>query len=105
MVQEGLAHLCLIGSATTIQKAKVEMSLPRKRGAAAAGYDTAYKNFLNRASLDSLHHMAQLFPMHEIFGLKVASRVKEFGRKCFAFGIADLPGEMWASDLAGLAIA
>lgn len=49
-VQEGLAHLCLIGSATTIQKAKIEMSLPRKRGAAAAGYDTAYTTFLNRAS-------------------------------------------------------
>ena len=49
-MQEGLANLCLIGSATTISKAKVEMSMPRKRGAAAAGYDTAYKTFLNRAS-------------------------------------------------------
>ena len=49
-LQEGLANLCLIGSATTISKAKIEMSMPRKRGAAAAGYDTAYKTFLNRAS-------------------------------------------------------
>lgn len=48
LITEGLAHLCLIGSATTLQKAKIEMTMPRKRGAAAAGYDTAYKNFLNR---------------------------------------------------------
>lgn len=50
-MQEGLAHLCLVGSATTLQKAKVEMSMPRKRGAAAAGFDTAYKNFLDRVSI------------------------------------------------------
>lgn len=53
-MQEGLAHLCLIGSATTIQKAKVEMSMPRKRGAAAAGFDTAYKNFLDRVCSHAL---------------------------------------------------
>ena len=40
--------MCLVGSAVTLQKAKVEMSMPRKRGAAAAGFDTAYKNFLDR---------------------------------------------------------
>jgi len=54
-MQEGLAHLCLIGSATTLQKAKIEMTMPRKRGAAAAGYDTAYKNFLNRVTTPPPH--------------------------------------------------
>ena len=55
-MQEGLAHLCLVGAATTLQKAKVEMSMPRKRGAAAAGFDTAYKNFLDRVSHIDIYH-------------------------------------------------
>jgi protein pelota len=37
--QEGLAHVCLVGTSTTVIRAKVESNLPRKRGAAAAGYD------------------------------------------------------------------
>jgi hypothetical protein len=43
--QEGLANVCLVGSSTTVLRAKVESSLPRKRGAAAAGYDKALDSF------------------------------------------------------------
>ena len=49
-VQEGLAHVCLVGSSTTIQKAKIESSIPRKRGAAAAGYDKALQSFFNKVT-------------------------------------------------------
>ena len=49
-VQEGLAHMCLVGSSTTVQKAKIESSIPRKRGAAAAGYDKALQSFFNKVS-------------------------------------------------------
>lgn len=48
--QEGLANVCLVGSSTTILKAKVEANLPRKRGAAAAGYDKALESFFNKVS-------------------------------------------------------
>ena len=47
-LQEGLANVCLVGSSTTVQKAKVESSIPRKRGAAAAGYDKALQSFFNK---------------------------------------------------------
>lgn len=49
-MQEGLAHVCLVGSSTTMQKAKIESSIPRKRGAAAAGYDKALQSFFNKVS-------------------------------------------------------
>lgn len=40
--------MCLVGSCATIVKARVEASLPRKRGAAAAGYDKALERFFAR---------------------------------------------------------
>lgn len=48
LITEGLAHLCLVGSACTVTKAKIESSMPRKRGAAAAGYDKAIEKFYAR---------------------------------------------------------
>ncbi len=36
---EGIANVCLVGSSTTMVRAKIECNLPRKRGAAALGYD------------------------------------------------------------------
>eukprot|EP00897_Mesotaenium_endlicherianum_P004863 jgi/Mesen1/4404/ME000225S03393 len=39
MMQEGLANLCLVGGSVTTVKARIETSMPRKRGPAIAGYD------------------------------------------------------------------
>ena len=44
-MQEGLATVCLVGSSCTLQRARIEASMPRKRGAAAAGYDKALDSF------------------------------------------------------------
>jgi hypothetical protein len=49
-VQEGLANVCLVGASITVVAAKVEGSIPRKRGAAAAGYDKALDRFFDKAS-------------------------------------------------------
>ena len=43
--QEGLANVCLVGGSVTVVKAKIEANLPRKRGAALAGYDKAITSF------------------------------------------------------------
>ena len=43
--QEGLATVCLVGSSCTLQRARIETNMPRKRGAAAAGYDKALDSF------------------------------------------------------------
>jgi hypothetical protein len=47
-LQEGLAHLCLVGSSTTLVRAKIEANLPRKRGPAIAGYDKAWDKFMDQ---------------------------------------------------------
>lgn len=47
LITEGLAQVCLVGSSTTLVRAKIEANLPRKRGASAAGYDKAWDKFLN----------------------------------------------------------
>lgn len=48
VLQEGLANLCLVGSSCTLQRARIETSMPRKRGAAAAGYDKALESFFRK---------------------------------------------------------
>ena len=50
ILQEGLANVCLVGASITVVAAKVEGSIPRKRGAAAAGYDKALDRFFDKAS-------------------------------------------------------
>lgn len=48
LITEGLAHLCLVGSSTTLVRAKIEANLPRKRGPAVAGYDKAFDKFMDQ---------------------------------------------------------
>lgn len=55
--QEGLANLCLVGGSLTVVRAKVESNLPRKRGAAASGYDKAMDTFCNKALQAVLRHV------------------------------------------------
>jgi len=45
LIQEGLAHVCLVGGTCTFTQAKVEANLPRKRGAALAGWEKAITKF------------------------------------------------------------
>eukprot|EP00192_Tetraselmis_astigmatica_P010755 CAMPEP_0117663006 /NCGR_PEP_ID=MMETSP0804-20121206/8353_1 /TAXON_ID=1074897 /ORGANISM="Tetraselmis astigmatica, Strain CCMP880" /LENGTH=381 /DNA_ID=CAMNT_0005469937 /DNA_START=585 /DNA_END=1730 /DNA_ORIENTATION=- len=45
LMTDGLANLVLVGGNCTTVRAKVEQSLPRKHGAAAAGYDKAVQKF------------------------------------------------------------
>ncbi len=40
--------MCLVGRAVTLVRAKVEVNLPRKRGAAAAGYEKAITRFYEK---------------------------------------------------------
>ena len=40
--------MCLIARAVTLVRAKIEANLPRKRGAAAAGYEKAINRFYEK---------------------------------------------------------
>ncbi|KAL3136892.1 hypothetical protein ABBQ32_006501 [Trebouxia sp. C0010 RCD-2024] len=48
LITEGLANLCLVGSSCTLQRARIETNMPRKRGAAAAGYDKSLESFFRK---------------------------------------------------------
>ncbi|EFN59828.1 hypothetical protein CHLNCDRAFT_29371 [Chlorella variabilis] len=57
LITEGLAHLCLVGSTCTLTRAKVEANVPRKRGAAAAGYDKAMDSFYDKVFAAVVRHV------------------------------------------------
>ncbi|KAJ9520150.1 hypothetical protein QJQ45_030073 [Haematococcus lacustris] len=57
LITEGLAHVCLVGGATTLTQAKLEANLPRKRGPAIAGYDKAYNKFQESVLQAILRHV------------------------------------------------
>lgn len=57
LITEGLANICLVGASTTMVRAKIEVNLPRKRGAAAAGYDKAWNKFLEAVFQAIIRHV------------------------------------------------
>ncbi|KAL2650908.1 hypothetical protein R1flu_019036 [Riccia fluitans] len=57
ILQEGLANICLIGQSVTTTKARIETSIPRKRGAAAAGYDKALNKFFENVLQGVIRHV------------------------------------------------
>jgi len=64
--------VCLVGANITVVSAKVEGNIPRKRGAASAGYHKALDCFfdkvlvLNRAAMSSLFMVLARSPMGEL---------------------------------------
>lgn len=57
MVTEGFALLCLVGANCTVVKSKVETNIPKKKGAAIAGYDKAITTFYNRVYSAIVKHV------------------------------------------------
>ncbi|XP_008800975.1 protein PELOTA 1 isoform X2 [Phoenix dactylifera] len=52
LMQEGLAHLFLIGKSITATRSRIETSIPRKHGPAIAGYESALKKFFENVLQD-----------------------------------------------------
>lgn len=48
VMQEGLAHICLILSSMTLVKSKIEMSIPRKRKGLCSNHDKSLDKFFDR---------------------------------------------------------
>lgn len=61
LMQEGLAHILLVGRSLTTTRAKIETSIPRKHGPAIAGYQTALNKFFE--------HLLQAFLKHVDFNV------------------------------------
>ncbi|KAH9613333.1 hypothetical protein KSS87_014741 [Heliosperma pusillum] len=57
IMQEGLAHIMLIGKSVTLTRSRIEVSIPRKHGPAIAGYETALKKFFENVLQAFLKHV------------------------------------------------
>jgi len=57
VMSEGLAHVCLITGSMTLLRQRIDMPIPRKRGAAAAGHDKAVLKFYETILQAILKHV------------------------------------------------
>ena len=58
MITEGYAIVCLVGTNCTIMKARIEVSLPKKKGAAAmTGYEKSIAAFYSRVYTAVAQHV------------------------------------------------
>ncbi|KFK42164.1 hypothetical protein AALP_AA2G219500 [Arabis alpina] len=55
LMQEGLANIFLVGRIATSSVARIETSIPRKHGAAIAGYESALKKFFENVLYAFFH--------------------------------------------------
>ncbi|XP_073123220.1 protein PELOTA 1 [Henckelia pumila] len=57
LMQEGMAHILLVGKSVTTTRSRVETSIPRKHGPAIAGYDKALNKFFDNVLVAFLKHV------------------------------------------------
>ncbi|GAB2287160.1 CDP-diacylglycerol--glycerol-3-phosphate 3-phosphatidyltransferase [Dionaea muscipula] len=57
LMQEGLAHIFLVGKSMTTTRSRIEVSIPRKHGPAVAGYESALKKFFENVLQAFLKHV------------------------------------------------
>ncbi|XP_054805221.1 protein PELOTA 1 isoform X2 [Prosopis cineraria] len=57
LMQEGLAHILLVGRSMTVTRSRIETSIPRKHGPAIAGYEAALNKFFDNVLHAFLKHV------------------------------------------------
>ncbi|KAK6915279.1 eRF1 domain 3 [Dillenia turbinata] len=57
LMQEGLAHLFLVGKSLTTTRSRIETSIPRKHGPSVAGYEAALNKFFDNVLQAFLKHV------------------------------------------------
>ncbi|KAK9141104.1 hypothetical protein Scep_010785 [Stephania cephalantha] len=57
LMQEGLAHIILVGKSVTTTRSRIETSIPRKHGPAIAGYEAALNKFFENVVQAFLKHV------------------------------------------------
>uniref|UniRef100_A0A7C9CR93 eRF1/Pelota-like N-terminal domain-containing protein n=1 Tax=Opuntia streptacantha TaxID=393608 RepID=A0A7C9CR93_OPUST len=57
LMQEGLAHILLVGKSVTTTRSRIEVSIPRKHGPAIAGYESALNKFFENVLQAFLKHV------------------------------------------------
>ncbi|KAL6545425.1 CDP-diacylglycerol--glycerol-3-phosphate 3-phosphatidyltransferase [Orobanche gracilis] len=57
LMQEGLAHILLVGKRLTTTRSRIETSIPRKHGPSIAGYDKALNKFFDNVLQAFIKHV------------------------------------------------
>lgn len=57
LMQEGLAHILLVGKSVTTTRSRIEVSIPRKHGPAIAGYESALSKFFENVLQAFVKHV------------------------------------------------
>ncbi|KAL5698316.1 CDP-diacylglycerol--glycerol-3-phosphate 3-phosphatidyltransferase [Ranunculus cassubicifolius] len=57
LMQEGLAHIMLVGKSITTTRSRIEASIPRKHGPAIAGYESSLNKFFENVLQAFLKHV------------------------------------------------
>lgn len=57
VLQEGLAHICLVTNTMTIVKQRIEVNIPKKRRGSSTDYEKALKRFLEQVNEAMLRHL------------------------------------------------
>lgn len=57
LMQEGLAHICLVGKSVTMTPSRIEGSIPRKHGPGIAGYESSLNKFFENVLQAFLKHV------------------------------------------------
>ncbi|XP_051130882.1 protein PELOTA 1 [Andrographis paniculata] len=57
LMQEGMAHIFLVGKSMTTTRSRIETSIPRKHGPAVAGYDKAMHKFFDSVLQAFIKHI------------------------------------------------
>ena len=57
LIADGLANLSLVGASATLHRARIEVNMPRKKGAAVAGRDKAVEAFYGRVYAALARHV------------------------------------------------
>lgn len=57
IMQEGLAHVCLITSSMTLVRSKIDMNIPRKRKGNPKGHETGLAKFYDAVLQGILRHI------------------------------------------------
>ncbi|KAK7269073.1 hypothetical protein RIF29_21789 [Crotalaria pallida] len=57
LMQEGLAHILLVGRSMTVTRSRIEASIPRKHGHAIHGYESALNKFFENVLQAFLKHI------------------------------------------------
>lgn len=70
IMQEGLAHICLIMASMTLVRAKIEQAIPRKRKGNVQQHEKVFSQFVKQAATTIKQMSQKIFNLDVFFSLR-----------------------------------